>query len=120
MAPSRPSRAVLPGERDAGRSLLVAVLGFALLDRSRSGAPALDVLGRWIDTWTGIGRVARAMARQGYDLQLTRYDERGWRATFYASGVEHSATAAAGSAWEATPFAAVQRAAWGALRSADR
>jgi len=23
------------------------------------------------------------MHRQGYDLQLTQYDERGWRATFY-------------------------------------
>jgi len=30
------------------------------------------------------------MARQGFDLQLTRYDERGWRATFYTTGVEHS------------------------------
>jgi hypothetical protein len=26
----------------------------------------------------GIGRIAVRMARQGYDLQLTRYDERGW------------------------------------------
>src|SRR5262245_13453472 len=26
------------------------------------------------------------MAHQGYDLQLTRYDERGWRATFYTTG----------------------------------
>jgi hypothetical protein len=26
------------------------------------------------------------MARQGFDLQLTRYDERGWRATFYTTG----------------------------------
>jgi hypothetical protein len=25
------------------------------------------------------------MARPGYDLQLTRYDEKGWRATFYTS-----------------------------------
>jgi hypothetical protein len=25
------------------------------------------------------------MARQGYDLQLTRYDDRGWRATFYTT-----------------------------------
>jgi hypothetical protein len=25
------------------------------------------------------------MARQGYDLQLTRYDEKGWRATFYTT-----------------------------------
>jgi hypothetical protein len=32
------------------------------------------------------------MARQGYDLQLPRYDDRGWRATFYATGMEHSPT----------------------------
>jgi hypothetical protein len=28
------------------------------------------------------------MHRQGYDLQLTRYDEKGWRATFYTTGME--------------------------------
>jgi hypothetical protein len=44
------------------------------------------------------------MARQGYDLQLTRYDERGWRATFYTSGMEHSPTSATGTAWERTPW----------------
>jgi hypothetical protein len=32
------------------------------------------------------GAVAVGMARQGYDLQLTRYDEKGWRATFYRPG----------------------------------
>jgi hypothetical protein len=37
------------------------------------------------------------MARQGYDLQLTRYDERGWRATFYTTGMEHSPTSATGT-----------------------
>jgi len=30
------------------------------------------------------------MHRQGYDLQLTQYDERGWRATFYTTGMELS------------------------------
>ena len=30
------------------------------------------------------------MAHQGFDLQLTHYDERGWRATFYTTGMEHS------------------------------
>jgi len=29
----------------------------------------------------GIGRVAVGMARRGYDLQLTRSDEKVWRAT---------------------------------------
>ena len=55
------------------------------------------------------------MARQGYDLQLTRYDEQGWRATFYMSGMEHSPTSATGTAWEPTPWRAVQGAAWEAL-----
>jgi len=42
--------------------------------------------------------VERGMARQGYDLQLTRYEERGWRATFYTSGMEHSITSGVYSA----------------------
>jgi hypothetical protein len=29
------------------------------------------------------------MRRQGFDLPLTQYDDRGWRATFYATGMEH-------------------------------
>ena len=36
------------------------------------------------------------MAHQGFDLQLTRYDERGWRATFYAAS--HAQFAIAGDA----------------------
>ena len=27
---------------------------------------------------------------RGYDVQLTQYNERGWRATFYTTGMEHS------------------------------
>jgi hypothetical protein len=33
-----------------------------------------------LDSWSGIGHVAVGMHRQGYDLQLTQYDDRGWRA----------------------------------------
>jgi hypothetical protein len=44
------------------------------------------------------------MARQGYDLQLTRYDEKGWRATFYTTGMAHSPTSATGTSWERTPW----------------
>jgi len=33
-----------------------------------------------------IGHVTVGMAHQGFDLQLMRYDERGWRATFYTPG----------------------------------
>ena len=55
------------------------------------------------------------MARQGYDLSLTRYANEDWRGTFYVTGREHSATPATGSAWEPTPWRAVQGAAWEAL-----
>jgi hypothetical protein len=59
------------------------------------------------------------MHRQGFDLQLTQYDERGWRATFYTSGMEHSPTSATGTGWERTPWRAVQVAALVALLNAQ-
>ena len=70
---------------------------------------------RTFDSWPGIGRVAVEMHRQGFDLQLTQYDDRGWRATFYTTGMEHSPTSATGTGWEPTPWHATQRAGWGAL-----
>jgi hypothetical protein len=41
--------------------------------------------------------MAVRMHRQRYDLQFTRYDERGGRATFYTTGIEHSPTSATGT-----------------------
>lgn len=60
------------------RSLLRAALGFALLDNRAS---EFRVLQGWLSTWPGVGHVIDGMHRQGYDVQLTQYDERGWRAT---------------------------------------
>ena len=82
--------------------------------------PALRTLRSWLDSWPGIGHIAVGMHRQGFDLQLTQYDERGWRATFYTSGMEHSPTSAMGTGWEPTPWHATQRAAWEALDRAHR
>ena len=100
--------------------LLLTALAFAGL-RPKIGVTVVEIetLRRWLDSWRGIGDITVGMARQGYDLQLTRYDEQGWRATFYMSGIEHSPTSATGSAYEPTPWRATQRAAWEALRQAD-
>ena len=106
----------MPDQR--GR-LLVAALGSAGL-RPASSDLASHVLRSWLDCWPGIGVVAVGMARQGFDLQLTRYDEQGWRATFYMSGMEHSPTSATGTAWEPTPWRAVQGAACEALARVDK
>ena len=94
--------------------LLRAAVGFATLPMP-SYDRALHALRFWLDSWSAIGHVAVGMTRQGYDLQLTRYDEKGWRATFYTTGMEHSPTSATGT-WERTPWRATQRAAWDALR----
>src|SRR2546427_5009752 len=95
--------------------LLRAALAFAGCSMP-SYDRALHALRTWLDSWAGIGHVTVGMARQGYDLQLTRYDERGWRATFYATGMEHSPTSATGTGWERMPWHAVQAAARDALR----
>src|SRR5262245_55225322 len=50
--------------------------------------------------------------RQGFDLQPTRYDERGWRATFYTTGMQHSPTSAR-TGWE--PRHATSGRRWAAL-----
>jgi hypothetical protein len=100
---------------DQRGQLLRAAVGFAgcaLPSYDR----ALHALRTWLDSWSGIGHVAVGMARQGYDLQLTRYDEKGWRATFYTTGMEHSPTSAADTAWERTPWRRRSGRAWEALR----
>jgi hypothetical protein len=94
---------------DQRAALLTVAIAFSTL---RTGTPETRLLHGWLDTWQGLGAVAVGMHRQGYDLQLTEYDARGWRATFSASGIEHSPTSATGTGKERTPWLAVQRAAW--------
>ena len=50
----------------------------------------------------------------------TADDEKGWRATFYTTGMEHSPTSATGTAWERTPWHATRRAASEALDRGNR
>jgi hypothetical protein len=103
---------------DQRGQLLRAAVGFAGCSMP-SYDRALYTLRSWLDSWEGIGHVAVGMHRQGYDLQLTQYDDRGWRATFYVTGMEHSPTSATGTGWERTPWHAVQVAAWTALLQAS-
>ena len=96
------------------RRLLEATLIAAhLADAGALSPTALAHCRDWLDRWSGVGLVAAGMARQGFDLQLTRFGDEGWRATFYPAGRAHSAVA--GTAWERTPWRAVRHAAWDAL-----
>ncbi len=98
--------------------LLRAALGFLEL-RPAPEDTALVALRSWLDSWRGIGAIATGMARQDYDLQLTRYDGRGWRATFDTTGMEHSLTGATGSAFESSPGARLDEQGWGHSRRSE-
>jgi hypothetical protein len=101
------------------RALLTTALASTLLPWHHPAPALVPALRAWLGSWAGIGVVQAGMARQGYDLQLIRYDERGWRVTFYLTGTDHSASGAIGSAFEPTPWIAVQRAAWATLGAVE-
>jgi hypothetical protein len=92
-----------------GRRLRAALVAVLVPDK----APELRLAHKWLDAWPGLGLVVAGMTRQGWDLQLTAYAGRDWRATFFPVGIAHSVVG--GSAWEPMPWRAVQRAAWEAL-----
>ena len=94
------------------RAALAAAIGFLALEPRET---ELRRLHRCFDNWRGIGDVVAGMARQGYDLELRRYDGQGWRALFFAEGFEHSLTSHAGGGWALSPWTAVQEAARDAL-----
>jgi hypothetical protein len=95
-----------------GRLLYVA-LAFLGLDMPPAAMPPeLRALHAWLDTWHGIGLIARGLARQDRDLSLTRYRDR-WGATVFVTGREHSIVQ--GTGWQPTPWEAVQQAAFQAL-----
>jgi hypothetical protein len=58
------------------------------------------------------------MTPKARDLQLTAYAARDWRANFFPVGIAHCIVG--GSAWEQTPWPAVQRAGWDALKHTER
>jgi hypothetical protein len=57
------------------RAALAAVL-------VKADAPELRLVHDWLDTWSGLGLIVVGMAWQGWDLQLTAYAARDWRANF--------------------------------------
>jgi hypothetical protein len=107
----------MPDDLVRRRSLFTAALGFALLDtRGQPAPPEVQTVRKWLDNWPGPATIVTGMQRQDYDLELAR----GTTAVAGAprsswTGMEHSLTNATGTAWEPTPWRAVQVAAWEAL-----
>jgi hypothetical protein len=91
--------------------LLHATLAVAVLCPTE---PELVMLHSWLDSWRGVGDIVMGMRRQGFKLGLEDMGER-WVAAFYMGSGGHEGLRAVGVAQEATPWAAVQRAAWAAV-----
>jgi hypothetical protein len=83
----------------------------------RDNAPELRLVRDWLDNWSGLGLIVAGMTHQGWDLQLTAYAACDWRANFFPVSIAHSIVG--GTAWERTPWRAVQRAA-GAMLTSSR
>jgi hypothetical protein len=92
------------------RALLTAALGFLQL---RQQTTEVALLRRYLDSWRGLGDLVVGVNAQGYDLEMRQFPT-GWRANLYPTGTAHSIVVA--SAWELTPWRAVQQAAWAALK----
>src|SRR5262245_33045504 len=89
--------------------LLSLAVGFLGLELPGAAMPALHA---YLDSWRGMDLIERGLERQGRDLSLTRYGDR-WGATIFVTGKEHAVVQ--GSGWQATPWTAVQQAAFQAL-----
>ena len=78
------------------------------LRRDPHAAPLAEKL----NTWKRVGAILDAMIAQGFDVELQQYPQ-GWWAKFYLAGASHPVCS--GSGWAATPWSAVQAAAWETL-----
>jgi hypothetical protein len=94
---------------DARGRRLRAALGFLQLPPR---APELQLLHRWLDSWAGIGLIVVGMSHQGFQVSLGEHGAGQRIAVFYIGHGGHQPVAAAGTAQAATPWRAVQRAAW--------
>jgi hypothetical protein len=87
------------------RAALAAVL-------VQADAPELALVHRWLDSWVGVGVIAVGVERLGYRLSLSHITDGEWRAQFSA----HPMWASVGFGVAATPWRAVQIAAWSAVK----
>jgi hypothetical protein len=78
-------------------------------------APELQLLHRWLDTWTGVGLIVVGVERQGLRFSMSHIAENEWRAYFMSNPM----FAPNGFGVAKTPWHAVQRAAWAALPPTD-
>ena len=91
------------------RANLRAALGFLRLPPTE---PELQLLHRWLDTWTGVGLITVGVERYGVRLSLSHIADDEWRAMFMD---DNPPLAPRGFGVAATPWGAVQRAAWAAI-----
>ena len=94
----------------ARRPALIATLGFLQVPPTE---PELQLLHRWLDNWTGVGLITVGGERRGMRLSLSHIADEEWRAVFMG---ENALLAPRGFGVAATPWRAVQRAAWAALK----
>jgi hypothetical protein len=80
--------------------------------------PVVDELREVLGSWKGVGILIDGLLAQGRDVELAHYPS-GWRATVYYAGSVHSLVRGTGEARAATPWHALQQAAWETVSAKD-
>jgi hypothetical protein len=83
--------------------LFTMLTACAWRDSPHGPTPIVAGLRQFLGGWLGIGRIVVGMARQRYDLQLTRYGEEGWR----RAGGTRSRRRSGAEPWTADPAGSV-------------
>jgi hypothetical protein len=96
-----------PKQREANLKCALAAL------RLTSSEPELNLVHRWLDTWTGLGLITVGVERQGLFLSLSHITEGEWRAVFMGP---NAMLAPKGFGVAVTPWRAVQDAAWRVIK----
>jgi hypothetical protein len=78
-------------QRDSRGRRLRAALAAVLVNATRR---RLGLVRAWLNNWSGLGLIVVGMAWQGWDLQLTAYAARDWRANFFPVGIATPSSAA--------------------------
>jgi hypothetical protein len=99
----------MAAELHARARCLRAALGFLRIPPTE---PELQLVHRWLDTWTGLGLVTVGVERLGYRLSLGHIAQDEWRVMFMGDPM----ISARGFGVAPTPWRAVQRAASAASR----
>jgi hypothetical protein len=107
-----------PRTLEQRRHVILTALAALQLQWREDPPPVVQDLRQALGSWKGVGLLVDGLLAQERDVELAHYPS-GWRAAVYHAGPTHSLVRGTGEARAATPWEALQQAAWEALAAGE-